>query len=167
MVSAFALGWTVYRDAIAKPRLGVKCGVGRDGSTDAPVLVLSVVNYGPGKVRCEYGVVRVKPLGVARVVRRGRNRVITPVEGNQPYADVLFRRAYGNVPGRRFDKLPFFLEPAERAWVAFPESNLDQSAYQVGVRDSYGRFHWAPKRDTRGARANCDELKRRLEEDPF
>jgi hypothetical protein len=152
--SALTLWWTIHRDATLKPRLGVSLHCDRATTTwdasgkPACLMALSVINPGPGPVKCEYAVVRTGPAW------RG-----------------LFGRSAWRVLLEPWDsfysgELPAVIEGTARLELVFPESLLDQNPYQIGVRDSYGRFHWAPKRDIPGARADCDVLKRRFSEPP-
>jgi hypothetical protein len=154
-VSAVALGWNVYRNMIFKPRLAVSffyAGRDRQGglanlTTGEPEMFhsvhevrLSIVNYGPGRVRCEYAVVRVRPAWQALFGRSTWRMLLKP-------------------DGTRYRELPAFIEVADRLELPmkgeafFLEENaFKRNPTQFGVRDSYGRFHWAPKRDLREAR---------------
>lgn len=154
-LSAVALGWNVYRNVIFKPRLAVSFFyAGRDRQGGLANLTvgeperfhsvhevrLSIVNYGPGSVRCEYAVVRVRPAWQVLFGRSTWRMLLKP-------------------DGTRHRELPAFIEAADRLELPmkgeaffFDEDFFKRNSSQVGVRDSYGRFPWAPKRDLREAR---------------
>jgi hypothetical protein len=157
VVSAFAVGWNVYRDAIRKPRLAVSLSAGwsKDHSGEHPkivhLLALSVVNRGPGKVKCEYVVFRTRPAWQA-------------LFGRRTWA------AVPNDPDAYFDgleRLESLIEEADGFKCTFEYDGIldelphpDWGGIQIGVRDSYGQFHWAPKRDLR-------EVQKRWLSSPF
>lgn len=158
-LSLLALGWNFYRDLILnrrKPRLGVRLVfthyLGLDGRRGPVLLTLSIVNHGPGEACCEHAVVRLKP------------KAKTPED--QRAWQVLWHDAMGP----RSRKLPAFLKVAERIQLVFPESLLDQDAYdRIGILDSYGRLRWAPRGAFDEARLQREEwtrMQERLSEQP-
>src|SRR5206468_626278 len=64
LISAFSLGWNVYRDVILKPRLKVRLSWTRlldtAGPRGSPFLQLSIVNHGPGDIICGMPMIRNK-----------------------------------------------------------------------------------------------------------
>src|SRR5260370_19456107 len=59
-------------------------------------------------------------------------------------------------------KPPFRLEVAQTAQLTFPITDdcfLDRPVRRIGVRDSFGRVSWAPRRDLRQARKNLHDFR--------
>jgi hypothetical protein len=142
LISAFTLGWNIYRDVILKARLKVSFSLSQTvqpGSPPSkPFLCLSLVNLGPGIVVCDMAYLRKRPAWLG-------------LFGVRTLATLM----YDYFDPRSF-KPPFKLEVAQRAQLTFPITSdcfLDGSILKIGIRDSFGRMHWAPKNDISRARS--------------
>ena len=144
VISAFALGWNVYRDVILKPRLIVRLKLAWFldivNARRCPTVTLSVLNRGPGKICCEFTAIETKKLFLMELI---------PDFSHPECA-----------------KLPALLDPAQTIHlIIFMERFIEQNPVKFGIRDSYGRCHWVPKRDLRNTRklvqgfgVNADKL---------
>lgn len=139
MVAAFALGWNVYRDVILKPRLRVRVNIsdvvgnaGRAGT----FAVVQGTNFGPGDIGVEMVHGRNAPLW-RRLLRCPRNFVVI-----HDYQNPLS----GQLPTR--------LATGEKIDLLF-EFNADcflkAQPTHIGLRDSFGRTHWASRSEVREA----------------
>jgi hypothetical protein len=149
LVSVFSLGWNVYRDVILKPRLRVRFDasqlVGPDGNVGKPFLSLSIVNLGPGNVICEMPIVKNKPF------YRG-------FLGEATIATIIH-----DFTNPLCAKPPFKVAVGERTQLTFPIADkcfLDDALFRIGIRDSFGRIHWAPKKQIRQARQRLKGFRR-------
>jgi hypothetical protein len=144
IASSLSLGWNIYRDVVLKPRLRVTFGIKSLLRTDEdyrlsqmgpPLLRLEATNHGPGAVVCCGA--------VARTVSFPRS---------------LFTASYGFiVPDLEH---PLCFKPNHRLAVGdtmqfiFPyqkECFLANMPKRIGIRDSFGRMHWAPRKDLKSA----------------
>ena len=149
-VSGISLGWNIYRDVVLKARVTVSfdaislLSVGQSPSQGKALLRVGVTNHGPGPVTIEMIIGKVAPPW-RRLIRRVQHFVITTdysIPLNPP-------------PGTKR------LEVGERLDLYLPPTHevLATKATHLGVRDSFGRLHYAPPSDLRGARrARADEL---------
>ena len=140
LISVFALGWNVYRDVVLKARVRTSFQVvhlvvpGQSGSPQQ-YLDVSAVNFGPGPVTCSIVIVKISSLW-KRLCRDVTHAVVlNPVE-------------------RLSAKLPKTIGIGERITLLFPYEKdcvLSRAPTHVGIQDTFGRTHWAPKRDTKRA----------------
>jgi hypothetical protein len=136
-LSFFSLGWNIYRDIILKPRLRVRFSVSQflfpDRSVTPHFLKLSVVNLGPGHARV--------------VAARARTRPFFLDWFNKE----LLSTAIHNYKDPFCAKLPAKIAVAETIDITFPiaENCLLDTPHlrRIGVEDSFGRVHWAPRKD--------------------
>jgi len=140
IVSVFSLGWNFYRDVILKPRLKVTVAITSIASragTEGPFINVSGVNHGPGSIICN---------GVL-----GRKVSWLPFRKKKPkYFYVM--EGYDNPLSDRFPKK---LEVGDSVKQFFPfnqESFLSVDPSHVGLRDTFGRMHWATRRSLREAK---------------
>lgn len=138
VVSAFVAGWTVYRDAIQKPRFRVTAGVKsilQQGQPPiGPDFYVEALNLGPLPNRI--GMVWVRPSWFDRVIRRKPSAVIMHDHGHLASTAKAQR-----------------VEVGDTATFVFP-LNADfplEEFGQIGVHDGYGRVHWASKATTANA----------------
>jgi hypothetical protein len=143
VVSAFSLGWNIYRDIILKPKMKVEFGIrttfgtAHDGTlvqSGAPFIMLSGTNHGPGDVVCIGAVVR-------------RFSFLRSVFQEFPYGFLMVdhEHPYCSPPSQR-------LAVGEQVKMIFPHARhtfLGMSPNRVGIRDSFGRTHWARRNDLR------------------
>lgn len=149
LISAFSLGWNVYRDVILKAWLRVHFSasrlIGPSGSFGDPFLALSIVNHGPGDIICGMPMIRRKPW-------------FQGVFGESTVETLIYD--YTNPISF---KPPFKLAVGEQAQVTFPITDkcfLDDPVFRIGIMDSFGRLHWAPRKDIHRAREQMEEFRR-------
>jgi hypothetical protein len=139
VVSAFALGWNIYRDVILKPRVRVQFGIRKvvaDGKLSDRMIYVSGVNYGPGPCTCVEVVAEKKSLN-----RRFKNKWKTGF-------------AVPDFDNPLCTKLPHRLNVAEEVHLFFPMQKDCILAYRptrIGITDSFGRIHWASRKETKAA----------------
>jgi hypothetical protein len=141
-ISSLTLGWTIYRDAIRKPKFKVDVGVkkiiqaGRE--PEGPFISVEALNMGPIPNRIGLTFIRKswvkrrifdREIGRAMVYPDYRHRVATPASTR--------------------------LEVGDQANFVFPydkECFLKDNFSQIGVADGFGSIHWTSRRDFRKAR---------------
>lgn len=140
IIGGLALGWNIYRDVVLKPRLKVTFGVRIIIQSGVPeqlkFLILSVTNHGPGLVKINMVSIRRTSFWL-KIVRKGDYAVIT----------MLSKFPYNA-------KLPVKLEVGDRVDLLLDyEKNcfLKENYTHIGIRDSFGRVHWANKKDLKMA----------------
>ena len=142
LIAGLSLGWNVYRDVIAKPRINVKfavVGIHQDGPIGGKTFIsLQAVNMGPGQVTINMPHIRNTSLW-KRITRKTQywGWGIEP-DFNHPLCC----------------RLPHRLDIADEAKLVFPYREgcfLKKEFTHIGIPDSFGRFHWAPKEDIREA----------------
>ncbi len=160
-ISAFALGWNVYRDVILKARLQVSVRIDRlcrDEKQLGLFVSIHAVNLGPGQVTLDSIVMawrrihRVLAGHVARLLHIsiiGR-RIAPAFNWTMEYAIII-----PDCADALSTRLPKRLEVGEKAIILLPcnrESVLAQNPTHVGLIDSCGRYHWASGSSLRIAR---------------
>ena len=140
VIATFALGWNIYRDIVLKPRLKVRFSISfiLHGSYESPnKLSISATNFGPGKVKCIGIRMKVAPLW-RKILRKCKYAIISP-DYNDPYST----------------KLPCELDVGDTCDLFLPfDKNclLAEPCTHIGINDTFGRIHWAPKKDILNAR---------------
>jgi hypothetical protein len=141
MISSLTLGWTIYRDAIRKPKLRIDVAVKKimqkDQPTEGPFLFVEALNMGPIPNRIGLTFVRKNWI---------RRRLIDRATGHAMIYPDFSHRAATRSSTR--------LEVGDQATFVFPynkESFLRNSYIQIGVADGFGRIHWSSRRDFRKA----------------
>lgn len=132
LVGAVALGWNIYRDVILKAKLKVRLGVVEVIATgmgsQGTYVSIAGTNFGPGEIIVE----KVWGTTVPRLKRLFGDRsgfiVINPTHGELPA-----RLAVG-------ESVTLLFQHQE-------ESFLAKRLARVGLVDSFGRQHSAPRRD--------------------
>jgi len=142
VTSALALGWNIYRDVILKPRLKVQlavCDIVTVGSRQSPrSIVLTATNFGPGPVQCTMIFLKRATLW-ARLTRA-----------------VKYAALVHDLDNPLSGKLPAKLEVGGcvELLIAYKEDCFLRDGYtHVGVKDSFGRVHWACRKDVARAKA--------------
>jgi len=142
VLAGIALGWNIYRDVILKARVRVQFAVvsivapGERGGERTKYLKIGVTNHGPGPVKVQMIIGQNTPLW-RRLVRRPRHFVIVPDYSNPLSA-----------------KLPHRLDVGEDLTLLLPYSErclLGREVTHIGVSDSFGRYHYAPRWHLRDA----------------
>jgi hypothetical protein len=125
------VGWDFHHRRM-RPKLRVELGVKQifgNGVSRPPMLIVSATNCGPGEIMCN---------SLLQVKRRGSNISSVVHYETNPLHPLLPKR----------------LNVAEKVDLIFPYDRdcfLKLRPTQVGLRDSFGRYHWAPRRQVRRA----------------
>jgi hypothetical protein len=136
-LSATSLGWNIYRDIILKPRVKVRMSVrglfapGLPRQEPLMKILVTAVNFGPSDVFCQ-SVLAKNASPFRRLTRRVENWFIIQESPQLPQKISV---------GQQID----ILIPYER------HGPLAKSLTHFGVADSYGRIHWAGRRDLQSA----------------
>jgi hypothetical protein len=153
-VSAFALGWNIYRDVYLKARLRLsfRLMTVHHPTFPQPIwrYILSTTNLGPGKVKLQTLALRNYSLW-KRITRKVQHAVVihdfkNPLGGQLP-CDVDV--------GHGMD---FSFPPDKCTW-------LGEDYTQIGIADSFGRMHWCNKEDITEAKKKFHE--KAWTKDPF
>ena len=153
LVSGFSLGWNIYRDVILKARVRVSFELKQFLYASGPRkekhrLWLSAVNIGPGEVIIEMAVVRMQPALLAWFKKEEGAKLVI----HEHECEIN-------------SKLPAKMPVAKKIFLSFPVGEkciLDQNPLRIGVRDSYGRNHWASIKDLKKAHREYSEYKASL-----
>jgi len=146
-ISIFVLGWNVYRDVVLKARVSVRLQLSfiAHGEYKSPTKTsLAATNLGPGKIICSGIHAKVAPLW-RRLLRRTEFAFIMP-DYTDPYSSKLPREL--NVG----EVCNLFLPFDKDCFLAKPYTH-------IGIADTFGRYHWAPRRDVARVR---EEYRRRF-----
>ena len=159
LVAGLSLGWNIYRDVIIKPRLKVSLSfssiIRRSAATNPFVcsnenivprtggfVLLEAVNHGPGEIRCTI-IMGAKRRGIGRQKRW-----------------VIFSDDHHEASMA----LPTTLSVGQplRLVIPFESGVLDGQIDKIGIKDAFGRIHWAPRKTLKKMTAvfQRDELKR-------
>jgi len=153
-VSAVSLGWTIYRDVGLKPRAKVSVQKSRivQPNRDFGFFVgISVTNFGPGPVNIEMIQFRRWRLGVAILKWLKLSRVAQFLRKSTSQGIITY-----DYTNQLSAQLPKKLEPGERISLLLPwdeRSFLSMGPTQIGVSDSYKKYHWAAKSELKKVRA--------------
>lgn len=132
IIALFGLAWKIYKDLVLKPRIKVRFRVitlVSSMSQESPTkLDVIVVNFGPGKIRLN------GPLNLRKkaFLRKTKHAILI-----HDYKDPLSAR------------FPCELEVGEEKdfFLQFDKNCFLKEHYtHIGVKDSFGRIHWAPKK---------------------
>jgi hypothetical protein len=141
-ISSLTLGWTIYRDAIRKPKfrvdIAVKKIVQAGHDHDGPYIFVEALNLGPIPNRIGLTFLRKNWI---------RRRILDRRHGSA--------MLYPDYHHWATTKASTRLEIGDQANFVFPynkEAFLKDNFSQVGVADGFGRIHWASRRDLRKAR---------------
>jgi len=140
-VSSLTLGWTIYRDAIRKPKLrvdvAVKTLVQKDRKPEGPYLFVEALNMGPIPNRVGLTFARKSWIKRRLLDRKSGTAMIYPDFAHWAATKASTR-----------------LEVGDTANFIFPYSRdmfLKEDFLQVGVADGFGQIHWSTRRDLRSA----------------
>lgn len=136
-VSSLTLGWTIYRDAIRKPKLRVDVAVKRivqkDRQPEGPYLFIEALNVGPIPNRVGLTFARKSWIKRQFFDRKSGTAMIYPDFAHWAATKASTR-----------------LELGDTATFIFPygrETFLKDEFAQVGVADGFGQIHWSTRRD--------------------
>lgn len=152
LIASISLGWNIYRDLL-KPKLRVRFSLNfifsEAGVEKESQLIISGTNFGPGCIILN-GVILLRPWSrPKRIFGKAKFGFLfhdykNPLSANFPCElDV----------GKRKD---FFLVYDKGCF-------LKDDFVRIGILDSFGRYHWAPKRDYRTVKK---EFERRFTKSP-
>ncbi len=139
VVAAFSLGWNVYRDVLLKPKLRVTfllADLVSVGTGDAEKkITLSAVNMGPGVLNLQ--MIHIKTSSLWRILFR----MIEP-------GIITYNNPIGG------SRLPCKVDVGDTATFLFDYDApfIQQRFTHIGIRDSFGRVHWAARRDVKRAK---------------
>jgi hypothetical protein len=143
-VASLNFGWSIYKEIVLKARVRVSIAVvslvtpGVRTTPKEQYVKLQLTNFGPGKVWIQMMGGKVSSPW-RRMVRRVRHFVIMHDHGNAMNP-----------------RLPLTIEVGESKTLLMPyneRSVLNSNATHVGVYDSFGRHHFAPRKELELARA--------------
>ena len=130
VVSGFSIFWNIYRDILLKARMKVRVQVSeiiQPGSTQRNSFIdIMATNHGPGVITCESIYARRRAL--FRWLKP-RYLFIVPDYTNPLSTQLPKKLEVG-------EKITLFLPYKEKAILARKPTHL-------GIRDSFGRVHWA------------------------
>lgn len=144
-LSAVALGWNIFRDIALRAIVGVtidKMSVVQGGNQRGPFLWIKAVNKGPGPVVLRVIEFRAWPWHM-RLFRSLRIWWLV----RWLYDGSLQGAIMHDWTNPHGDQLPKKLEVGEQLDLPLPwdrNSGLSKNPSHVGIRDSFGRVHWAP-----------------------
>ena len=138
IIAAISLGWNIHRDTL-KPQLKVRFMLHElfdfeEGPEGPPFLAVTATNHGPGKIRIE--TLFAKQSSLLKKIRRRERLYLLKPDFENPSCS----------------RLPYELEVGYFVLRYHEECFLNYSVTHVGVIDSFGRHHWAPRKDTKRAR---------------
>jgi len=130
-VSIFSLGWNFYRDVVLKPRLRVTVAITdiiRGADSEGPFINVTGVNHGPGSIIC--------------------NGVLGKKVSWLPFLKKKYFYVMEGYDNPLSDRFPKTLEIGDSVNQFFPynqESFLSTDPTHIGLRDTFGRMHWASR----------------------
>lgn len=136
-VALFALGWNVYRDVILKPRIKVRLSVTtiiHPPIKEEDRVTINVVNFGPGNIRLTRPLV----LKNKKFLRKTKHAILI-----DDYTDPFSA------------KLPCDMKVGDEKNILLKFNKdcfLKKQFTHIGIKDSFGRIHWAPRKHFRRAK---------------
>jgi hypothetical protein len=142
VIPSVTLGWTIYRDAIRKPKsrvdIGIKKIVQAGRPSDGPYVLVEALNVGPIPNRIGLTFLRKNWIKRSLLDRKHGSAMLYPDYHHKAATPASTR-----------------LEVGDQANFVFPydkDSFLKDDFLRVGVADGFGRIHWSSRRDFRNAR---------------
>lgn len=139
IISGISILWNIYRDLILKGKIKTRVQISslmQVGQTIGTYIDVTGVNHGPGPITCESVFTKTS------LWRRW-------IKGEKKYGYV-----FPDSANPFTDKLPKKLEVGEKVTMLFPHvanAFLAQKPARVGFKDSFGRLHWAAKKNLKQA----------------
>lgn len=146
LVASLSLGWNIYRDIILKAKLKVRFVVGliTHPNLNKPLerLIVSATNFGPGKIKCT--MLFIKNSSLSKIITRKTQLAVLIHDYTDPLS--------GDFPceldiGEGRDFLLKFSE----------DCFLSEDWTHIGIKDSFSRIHWAPKKNVTVAKKSYIE----------
>jgi hypothetical protein len=135
IISGSSIFWNIYRDLILKGKIKTRVQISSLIQAGQPIgtfIDVTGVNHGPGSITCE---------AVFFKNSLWRRRI----KGEKKYGYVIT-----DIANPFTDKLPKKLEVGEKVTILFPHvanAFLARKPTRVGFKDSFGRVHWAAKKN--------------------
>ena len=145
-ISSVTLGWTIYRDAIRKPKfkvnVGIKKIVQKGHEPEGPFICVEALNMGPIPNRIGLTFARKSWFRRRFFDREGGSAMIYPDYSHRIATPASTR-----------------LEVGDQANFVFPYEKECFLKYfcQIGVSDGFGRVHWASRDSFKKARKRFQE----------
>lgn len=146
-VAALVAGWTIYRDAIRKPKfrvsISVRILIGSRGQVGERFLSVAALNLGPLPNRINN--LWMKPTAYDHIKYGKRHAAFVTAD---------FTHAANTPVGTK-------IEVGDTADLVFPynaDCFLSEKMSKIGVMDGYGNLHWIPRRQVK-------EIKKKFKED--
>lgn len=139
-ISFLVLGWNIYRDIILKPRLKVRLELSfiKHGDYESPTKIsITATNFGPNKIICTGIGAKIAPLW-----RRFFRKV--------KYAFIMY-----DYTDKYSSKIPCELDVGHdcKLFLSFDKNCFLKDPFtHICIFDTFGRKHYAPKRDVYKAR---------------
>ena len=140
-VAALSLGWNIYRDIIAKPKIAISFGVSTiivpNLDEEQEYISLSATNHGPGSVTISSILIKNTSLW-KRLSKTKKLAVVIPDDTN-PFSN----------------RLPAKLGVGDKTNLFLPydqECLLREEWTHVGVCDYFEKSHWATSKEIKEAR---------------
>lgn len=139
IISGSSICWNIYRDLILKGKIKTRVQIislMQVGQTIGTYIDVTGVNHGPGPITCESVFIKTS-LWRRWIKGKKKYGYVFPDSGN-PFTG----------------KLPTKLEVGEKVTVLFPHvanAFLAQKPTRVGFKDSFGRLHWAARKNLKQA----------------
>jgi hypothetical protein len=147
-ISAFNLGWNVYKDAIRRPRfvvsVSIKKIIQRGMPDEGPYIIVEALNVGPIANRSLSVFVRKSWL----------SRKFRPGKHNNAFV-------YPDYSNRIATKAASKIEVGDQAIYVVPldrDAFLKENFSQIGVSDGFGKIHWASKREMKQTRSQFEKM---------
>ena len=140
LIASLSLGWNIYRDIMLKAKLKVKFGVAliTHPTYNEPLerLIISATNFGPGKITCT--MIFIKSFSLWKKITKKTELALLIHDYTDPLSENLpceLDIGDGKNFMLKFDKDCF----------------LSESCTHIGIQDSFGRIHWAPRKHVKEA----------------
>lgn len=139
IIAAVSLGWNIYRDVALKANVRVRLATGKirrieSTSDSSDYVTISATNHGPGSVTLTAIILRNASLW--KIIIRREDFLFLMYD---------YRNSYSGT-------LPTTLAVGEGVTLLFDYDKncfLKESFSRLGIKDSFGRTHWAPRKNTR------------------
>ena len=134
LISGISIFWNIYRDLILKAKIRTHVQISsiiQPGRDLGSFIDVTGVNHGPGRITCESVFIK------ASIWQR--------LKGSKKYGFIMTDHT-NPLSG----KLPKRLEVGEKITVLFPhvkDAFLARKPARVGLKDSFGRLHWATRKN--------------------
>ncbi len=146
VIALFVAGWTVYRDAVQKPKFRVSASimVSTGLGENEQLILIRALNLGPLPNRTQqlcYG----RPHWQERLIKRSNTHFIISADENHRTHSAKGQRVEVG------DEVTFSIPYNKDCFL------IEKQIHQVGILDGYGRFHWVKTGEMSKMRKQYDE----------